>query len=55
MTGNLTEDTLKELHEATPLGCSGTPQDVAKAMVYLAEAKFVTGQVLPVNGGMVIT
>lgn len=55
MTGNLTGDTLRELHEATPLGCSGTPEDVAKAMVYLAEAKFVTGQVLAVNGGMVIT
>ena len=55
MTGNLTEETLAELHEATPLGCSGTPEDVAKAMVYLAEAGFVTGQVLPVNGGMVIT
>ena len=55
MTANLTPDVLQSLHEATPLGCSGTPEDVAKAMVYLAEAPFVTGQVLAVNGGFVIT
>ncbi len=55
MTANLTADDLRELHEATPLGRSGTPEDVAKAMVYLADAGFVTGQVLAVNGGFVIT
>ena len=55
MTANLTADDLRELHEATPLGRSGTPEDVAKAMVYLADADFVTGQVLAVNGGFVIT
>lgn len=55
MTDNLTQETLDELHEATPLGRSGTPEDVAKAMAYLAEADFVTGQVLAVNGGFVIT
>ena len=32
----------------------GKPDDVAQAMLYLAEAEFVTGQVLPVNGGFVI-
>ena len=55
MTANLTEEDLRELHEATPLGRSGTPEDVAQAMVYLADADFVTGQVLAVNGGFVIT
>ena len=55
MTANLDEDTLAELHEATPLGRSGTPADVAQAMVWLADAEFVTGQVLPVNCGFVIT
>lgn len=55
MTAGLTDDTLRELHDATPLGRSGTAADVAKAMVYLAEAEFVTGQVLAVNGGFVIT
>ena len=55
MTANLDEETLAELHDATPLGRSGTPADVARAMVWLADAEFVTGQVLAVNGGFVIT
>ena len=55
MTADLDGETLRELHETTPLGRSGTPGDVAQAMVYLAEAEFVTGQVLAVNGGFVIT
>ena len=55
MTANLDEETLAELRDATPLGRSGTPADVAQAMVWLADAEFVTGQVLAVNGGFVIT
>lgn len=54
MTADLSPETLEELREQTPLGRHGTPEDVAKAMVYLAEAEFVTGQVLPVNGGFII-
>ncbi len=34
-----------------PLGRAGTPEDVARAVLYLAEAPFVTGAVLPVDGG----
>jgi pteridine reductase len=34
-----------------PLGRAGTPRDVAEAVRYLAEAPFVTGAVLPVDGG----
>ena len=45
---------LEEMAEESPVGRNGTPEDVAKAMEYLTEAKFVTGQVLPVNGGYVI-
>ena len=55
MTANLDGEVLAELHDATPLGRSGTPADVARAMVWLADAEFVTGQVLAVNGGFVIT
>jgi len=29
-------------------------KDVAKAIVYLAEAEFITGEVLSVNGGLII-
>lgn len=46
---------LGALQEETPIGRHGTPEDVAQAMRYLADAAFVTGQVLPVNGGFVIT
>ena len=45
---------LDEMARENPVGRNGTPLDVAKAMVYLADAEFITGQVLPVNGGYVI-
>ena len=45
---------LEEMAQDSPVGRNGTPVDVAKAMEYLAEATFVTGQILPVNGGYVI-
>jgi NAD(P)-dependent dehydrogenase (short-subunit alcohol dehydrogenase family) len=40
----------------TPLGRLGTPQDVAGAVVFLAsdEASFITGEILDVNGGLLI-
>ena len=45
---------LEEMAEESPLGRNGTPMDVARAMEYLSEASFVTGEVLSVNGGYVI-
>ena len=45
---------LREMAEDNPVGRNGTPKDVAQAMAYLADATFVTGQVLAVNGGYVI-
>ena len=54
MCADVDPDILKEMAEENPVGRNGTAQDVAKAMVYLAEAEFITGQVLPVNGGYVI-
>lgn len=55
MVAGLDPAVLEELRLQTPTQRLGTPEDVARAMVYLAEADFVTGQVLPVNGGFVIT
>lgn len=54
MVANISREILDGLAEDTPLGRNGTPEDVAKTFLYLAEADFVTGQVLPVNGGFVI-
>ena len=45
---------LDEMAEESPVGRNGIPMDIAKAMEYLADATFVTGQVLPVNGGYII-
>ena len=45
---------LDSLAEDAAVGRNGTPGDVAQAMAYLADASFVTGQVLPVNGGLII-
>ena len=50
------EATIASLEEETPLGRIGQPEDVARAVAYLAGegASFITGQVVGVNGGFVI-
>lgn len=45
---------LAQMGEEACVGRNGTPMDVAKAMEYLADADFITGHVLSVNGGYVI-
>jgi 3-oxoacyl-[acyl-carrier protein] reductase len=54
MTEKLTEEQRARLGAAIPSGRFGAPVDVAAAIVYLAsaEAAYVTGQTLHVNGGM---
>ena len=54
MCAQVDPQVLEEMAQESPIGKNGTPDDVAQAMVYLAEAEFVTGQVLPVNGGYII-
>ncbi len=56
MNAHLNEDAIASLKEQTPLCTLGTPRDVAEAIYYLASDKsgFITGQVLGVNGGMVV-
>ena len=54
MVANVSTETLDELAGEGLVGRNGTPEDVAEALVYLANAPFVTGQVLPVNGGLVL-
>lgn len=54
MTRSIPEATRERVLQGIPLGRTGTPADVAAAVVYLCsdEAGYVTGQVLRVNGGM---
>lgn len=54
MCAQVDPEILEGMREETPIGRNGRPEDVAKAIEYLAGAEFVTGQVLGVNGGFVI-
>ena len=54
MCGEVDPEILAQMAEETPAGRNGKPEDVAKAMAYLADADFITGEILAVNGGYVI-
>jgi 3-oxoacyl-[acyl-carrier protein] reductase len=55
MTAKMPEDVLEGMKKKTPLGRFGTPEDVARAYLFLAsdDASFINGQVLGVDGGLV--
>ncbi len=56
MNAGLEKSALDALREETPLGMLGAPADVAESILFLASegARFLTGQVLSPNGGLVI-
>jgi len=56
MTAKLPEDIKKKMLEAIPLAKLGTPQDVANTCLFLAsdESSYITGQVITIDGGMVM-
>ena len=55
MNASLTPETLSALKEETPLGRVGTPEDIARTILFLADPEsFLTGQVISPNGGLVI-
>ncbi len=51
MNADLSAEDIAELCDRTPLGKIGKPSDVAHAALFLAEADFVTGEVISVGGG----
>jgi len=56
MTAGLSDEVKKALHAKIPLGKTGTPEDVANAAAFLAsaDAGYITGQTLCVDGGIVM-
>ncbi|MCZ6819953.1 MAG: 3-oxoacyl-[acyl-carrier-protein] reductase [Calditrichaeota bacterium] len=56
MTTALPEEVKENLSEAIPLGRMGSPKEVAACVAYLAseDADYITGQVINVDGGMVM-
>jgi len=56
MNASLSDDTIEELVEETPLCRLGDPADVANAVLFLAsdKASFITGQIIGVDGGYAI-
>lgn len=56
MNAGIDEEVVKEIENETPLGRIGNTNDVVKAMKFLAsdESEFITGQIIGVNGGLII-
>ncbi|MGE4214008.1 MAG: 3-oxoacyl-[acyl-carrier-protein] reductase [Anaerotignaceae bacterium] len=54
MTAVLSDEATERMMSNIPLKTAGTGEDVAKAAVFLAKNRYITGQVLNVDGGMVM-
>jgi 3-oxoacyl-[acyl-carrier protein] reductase len=56
MTSGLSDEIKKTIHAKIPLGRTGIPEEIASAVAFLAsgEANYITGQVLCVDGGIVM-
>lgn len=56
MMAGFSDEDVAALKDETPLSTLGAPEDIAEAVLFLAgeKARFITGQVLSVNGGMII-
>ena len=56
MTDALSDEVRQKMLDAIPLSSFGTPQDVANTVAFLAsdQSSYITGQVISVNGGMVM-
>ena len=55
MNKDFDEDTLKSLAEETPVGRIGSPEEIAKSILFFArdDSSFITGQVLGIDGGFI--
>lgn len=55
INGDLNDDTKDSLTRSVPLGKIGEPFDIAQAVVFLATASYITGQIIAVDGGRSLT
>ncbi len=55
MNSKFTEKEIEEIKEEIPLERLGDPQDIAKCIKWLMDDNYTTGQVISINGGLVIT
>ena len=51
MMKEYSEEDIEEVVSSIPLGRLGDPKEVAESIMFLLEASYITGCVLPVNGG----
>lgn len=51
---NYSDEEKEKARSAIPLGREGTPEDVARTVIFLAESDFITGAVIPVDGGRLV-
>lgn len=56
LTGQIPDAIRQQITAAVPLGTFGQPEDIGAAVVFLAadEARFITGELLDVNGGLLM-
>ena len=54
MNARLTEAERAAFLEGVPLGRQGTPEEIASAALFLTQSRYITGEVLRVNGGALI-
>jgi 3-oxoacyl-[acyl-carrier protein] reductase len=54
MTDELSDKVKEQMEGQIPLKCFGSVEDVANAALFLAQNSYITGQVLNVDGGMVM-
>lgn len=56
MNAHLDDETMAYLKEETPMNRIGTPEDIARTALFLADkgSDFITGQIIGVNGGFII-
>jgi NAD(P)-dependent dehydrogenase (short-subunit alcohol dehydrogenase family) len=51
---SFSEEEKEKVRAVIPLGREGTPEDVARTVAFLAESDFITGAVIPVDGGRLV-